>query len=677
MQASHQRHIRSGERYDALIPRATGKRITIKRRASLEHTLHLIPKVVEVTAWQMAKIAPLLKSGSIRDTARMVWEFCYHHFQYRPDRENVEEIRSPQRSWADRRQGIDCDCFTVLISSLLSNLGIPHALRCTKYPDPKGLNPDPPFSHIYVVVPDGTGHHAIDPVTDQFDFEAPYLNKIDIPMTLQFLNGLEAGNSPPQAVGGVDFHDLFGDDTVAGLGRRAKPKTPPSPTFVRPPRDAKERIAYQKAKSSGQIPQSMSFEGWKAWLRQQFIQKHGMTPEAWKAKLRAQLQAGQQAGQAAAAASLERLRAEARRRGIGFDPNADRDTLIALLNDNPPPKIGGRILNAVNTVNPATVLLRTGILIGLKTNMLKISQKLRYGFLTNGQARAKRVKPDSHKQLVAINQKLRGIFYKSGGKPENYKKAILAGKGNTDRDVTLSGLHSAHLGYVYDLSNATVEDILGPELTDYETRDQLNGLAGLGEPVSASAAVAAAMGVLGTIAGLLKMVKEIKEGQISDDPIETVRPTGSDAFSSGMDLDLMTAAGDNSIDLFESGNTGSNKQEGDPAKTKGIGQWVKDNPLLAGVIVVGVAAGGYLIYKKATQASALNGPPQKDVQFLNEAQTSSSLNGSSDLWKIPPRPAGPFKKKGHERKTETSSRPRVKKAAPKSKPARKRLATAT
>lgn len=177
------RHIRDGRQYAHLFPRAEGGTETVKRGASLEDTLGLLPKAVRRFSWQAAGIAGALRSDGLRDTCRNVWEFCYHHFQYEPDKRGKEQVRSPARSWQDRAAGIDCDCFTVLVSCILTNLGTAHRLRIAKYDIPG--DPDPPFQHIYVIVPTENGHHiTIDPVVDRFDLEVPPRQTRDIPMDL-------------------------------------------------------------------------------------------------------------------------------------------------------------------------------------------------------------------------------------------------------------------------------------------------------------------------------------------------------------------------------------------------------------------------------------------------------------------------------------------------------------
>lgn len=82
----------------------------------------------------------------------------------------------------------DCDCFVVLLSSLLTNQKIPHSLRVIKQHDDA-------WTHIYIVVPNGSAsHYTLDCVTDKFNSEPFYSQKKDFNMALEYLDGINTGN---------------------------------------------------------------------------------------------------------------------------------------------------------------------------------------------------------------------------------------------------------------------------------------------------------------------------------------------------------------------------------------------------------------------------------------------------------------------------------------------------
>jgi hypothetical protein len=220
MEAVKKRNIRSGKQYDHLFPAATGIIQTIKTNATVGDTLTFIKKVVPATVHQTKWIAHKVQGRSIYETCRNIWHFVYQHIRYKKDKDGYEQIRSPARTWTDREEGVDCDCYTTFICSILTNLAIPHKMRITKYAADH-------FQHIYPIVPYSGGYITLDCVPDYFDYEVPYSEKKDVPMDLQFLNGLDAP-MPYSSVDDKIIDGLDGDDDIMGelglFGKRKKKK---------------------------------------------------------------------------------------------------------------------------------------------------------------------------------------------------------------------------------------------------------------------------------------------------------------------------------------------------------------------------------------------------------------------------------------------------------------------
>jgi hypothetical protein len=184
--------IKSGKQYDQLFPEPNWQDTVINGSADLADTMKLIPRVVNDTLADTEKIASLLKGKNTLETARNIWHFVYEHIPYQRDERGKEQVRRPSRSWFERKTrmdgsagGVDCDCYTVFISSILTNLDIAHTLRITK-------NTKDYFQHIYPIIQTGNGRYiTIDCVVDEFNYEAPYKEKIDHTMELHYLNGLD------------------------------------------------------------------------------------------------------------------------------------------------------------------------------------------------------------------------------------------------------------------------------------------------------------------------------------------------------------------------------------------------------------------------------------------------------------------------------------------------------
>lgn len=568
MEAAFQREVRELPSWALRLPVAPRITRLVSERATLEKTIKLIRDVVEGYRWQVAAEARKLKGRTVRESCRNIWEFCYGHIQYRRDEDGKEQVRSPRRTLRDAKEGVDCDCFTVLVSALLTNMGIGHRLRITSYPDPE--NPAPDFQHIYVVVPHSGGHITIDPVTDRFDCEVPWLNKKDIDMSLEFLDGT------PSRLG-----------NTASEGKKNRTRHNPAPR-PRPHRDAKLLVALQRAKAAGEVPQSMSVEQYKDHLRQQFIAKHGMTPEAWKRKVEAEMERRRREGEALFAQKLAKLRAELDKRGVGYPPNAGRDQLIRLLNENPAPRPLANGANKLNKLNPLAAATRQGFILAAKLNYMGAG-KLVWALTPKGTAVAMGMKDRDWDKLSAAWTRLRGIHYSMGGKVEKLAAALKSGVYNKRSKVVAPGTGR---------SNAA----------------GLSGYGGLGA-ITASAALAAASAVLGAIAAIVRAVEvpgrnggSIEPGSAAEveqivkkaggmTPLDTITTIASGIAEAANGPDQTAGAGYDD-EIVRDRETGGGKTP-DPPKSFDWGGALK-----WGGIALGAGAVGYMAWQATRPAES-------------------------------------------------------------------------
>jgi hypothetical protein len=443
MQAATQRHIQSGREYDYLFPAAMNKDKTVLENASLDDTIAFIHKVVRKTLCHTAKIARTLQGPTTYATCRNIWHFVYRNVAYKKDADGLEQIRSPRRTWKDRKTGVDCDCYSTFISSILTNLRIPHQLRITKYRHDH-------FQHIYPIVPDGDRTIILDCVTDQFDYEVPYSEKKDIVMDLHYLDGL-------QGVRGDDLVFEGYDDEMGSLGANASPK---------------------KKKKKG------------------FFKK---------------------------------------------------------------------LINKVNKLNPATVILRNGFLAAMKLNLFKVGSRIKYAYLSPEEATKRGIIPDKYQKLVKVKEKLESIFETAGGNPNNLKKAILKGKGNKNKEVSLNGISFGDTDYavLYMDQNTPLAELLGPDIyhsENVEGMEGFEGFGGLGELgiapaiAAASAAVAAIAKIVGSIGNIFggkgKGSEDFAEGEsaAADKEIaQTPSATPSSALSSGSSASSSGSSSDDGL----------------------------------------------------------------------------------------------------------------------------------
>ena len=156
--------------------------------------------------------------------------------------------------------------------------------------------------------------------------------------------------------------------------------------------------------------------------------------------------------------------------------------------------------------NPATILLRNGFLLAMKVNMFKVAERLRFGYLNDTEARRRGVSSSGFAQLKKVVERAGKIYEGAGGKKENLKKAILTGKGNQDKAVSLSGLDLSN-PYGVDPTDLYVDEterfIVEADLDTVEARLEAEmNMEGLGA-VATGTALAAASGIVASVATLL------------------------------------------------------------------------------------------------------------------------------------------------------------------------------
>jgi len=181
------RHIKNGSQFNHLFPIPKGDNVIVKKVAHLDDTIVLMKEVVSTTLEDTFAVAQMLKASTEYETCQNIWNFCFTHLQYTKDEMGKEQVRRPSRTWKDRTAGIDCDCMSVFIGSILTNLKIPFSFRLTKYRSHE-------YEHVYPIAHTNNKVIILDTVVHKFNHEVPYSAKQDINMELQYLNGFEDEN---------------------------------------------------------------------------------------------------------------------------------------------------------------------------------------------------------------------------------------------------------------------------------------------------------------------------------------------------------------------------------------------------------------------------------------------------------------------------------------------------
>ena len=168
------RPLRSGKEYEALIPTYKGIDHNFDKPTDNSNTYDTLKYMSEWAykyASQMSKVAPLLKGRTVQETVTNIYKFLYHHFQYKLDGE-LQNLYSPSAAWHFRNTGFDCKTYSILASTILQNLSIPHSFRMVQQ---AGIMPGE-WSHVYVTV--SKENYVIDATTHD-NKEVRYTKKHD------------------------------------------------------------------------------------------------------------------------------------------------------------------------------------------------------------------------------------------------------------------------------------------------------------------------------------------------------------------------------------------------------------------------------------------------------------------------------------------------------------------
>jgi Transglutaminase-like superfamily len=172
-----------------------GQTVIIKKRASFADTMRHIERIASEGAKHPQIRAISKRIASKPDPVRAAFDFAYNAAVYVPDPLDFQDIRYPQRTLKD---GIgNCVDYSVLISSILRNVGIPHRFRVAAYHEPGN------WEHIYIVAggrvldcvlgqkQDGTETFENRPIFGAFGKEHPAINTKDFQVTtLRALSGI-------------------------------------------------------------------------------------------------------------------------------------------------------------------------------------------------------------------------------------------------------------------------------------------------------------------------------------------------------------------------------------------------------------------------------------------------------------------------------------------------------
>lgn len=173
------RPITQNSQFEGLIPPYQGHEISFDKESdnsTTYDTLKYMDRWATKYEHQMKAVAPRLKGRDLKETVAKIYQFLYSHFQYKLDG-SLQNLYSPSAAWKFRKQGFDCKTYSILASTILRNLNIPHTFRMVQQ---AGIMPGE-WSHVYVIVPENNTHYVIDATTHS-NKEVSFTKKHDYSM---------------------------------------------------------------------------------------------------------------------------------------------------------------------------------------------------------------------------------------------------------------------------------------------------------------------------------------------------------------------------------------------------------------------------------------------------------------------------------------------------------------
>jgi hypothetical protein len=615
---SHLRASRDGKEFEGILPAPTWSEALVKRDGTVTDTVAEMKKVIKRYAWQTAKLAPLLKGKDLYETCRNIWNFLFLHIKYKEDDEGKEQLRTPALSWAIRTsRGIDCDDFDLFAGCLLYNLKIPHYIRIARYPTKTF------FQHVYGVVPaKGKEYITIDAVLDEFDAEKPTAETKDfLIMNTTNLNGVDISvlggieddelNEISGILSGEDFQEVAELEGLGRIGTREQELRAIQNHLLRT-----RGIIARRPHLIRDIEHPQSFLG-----MVDYALKYWDTDKRDEAL-------GILAGEEDRLNDLEGMR--------GYDEGHEDVELFYGINGLGSFDVLGKakrqkkffdkvkqaakkagqgikkIAKGLVRYNPLTVAIRAAVLLALKVNLMKVSSKLKWGYLTEEEAKAKGFNMEEWRKVKAQVQKAENMFVKVlQGKAENFKRAILKGRAGK-----LSG---TDLGFVVAATTAASTTAAVPFITK---------ILGLLKKINFKKLIA------NVISAKMKGKTKAEESDSTTEDGESALPEGGETSEGGSDenesneegLDESETTNGNSDPKTASGlednDSGEESQSSVPAVSARAMQrtasntaqenvfskamsWVKENPTTS--VLIGAGAAFLVFMAVKPKAHALSG----------------------------------------------------------------------
>lgn len=200
-----------------------GEKIIIPVKDTPKTARKIASELIPKWANEVDFVLPKIKANNLSVLSSNLYLYCRRNFHYANDPIGKELIRSPYQSWRDRKAGIDCEDFTIIIAACLVQYNYNPSLRIVDY----GSG----WQHIYVVVES----IVIDPVSEIYNYEETYIRKMDFPI-IESLGMSGLGNSRELFVKEIENKFL----AKVKLNKLSIEKIAKSQFSIQDPREVKE-----------------------------------------------------------------------------------------------------------------------------------------------------------------------------------------------------------------------------------------------------------------------------------------------------------------------------------------------------------------------------------------------------------------------------------------------------
>ncbi len=600
------RQIKNSDKYDIYFKSANNTDRIIIPNGEVEDTVELMKKVVFKYIDDTKQIAQILRTNSIENTCKNIWNFLYHHIQYKLDKSGIEQLRRPVRSWQEKNIGIDCDCFSIFVSSILTNLKIPHFFRITKYD--RNV-----YQHVYVIAQTPKGEYIIDCVLSKPNYEKPFTQKKDFNMSLNGINiavldGVQENDFINDIINDSNIGSLLNENDVNATynyllqTREIVANNPTSIMSVEDPKAFLEMLDYaikywntpnrkkaldiliENEEKLNKANGLSNLEGLESDFDNDWSNLDNLDNEEildYIGTLEEQYDSNEEEldniegfgslGKGKAERTAKRDERKTKRKELKAEKKEIKKTTKgkeqrqAMKDFRKENKRGffravgqgvKQGAKALIKFNPLTVTARNGFLLALKLNLFKIAQRLKWGYATAEQAKGK-IDSSKHQKSINALKKIEDLYVKKlQGNKEKLKKAILTGKSGG-----LNGIPDNYFnenGFLGDPASGTM--------------------------ITAAAAIIASVAKILKSAGLTEKGDPESEADISKE-IENININAEELKTLDMDNETPSESVANNSD------NSNNQSDGK------ITTFLKNNPLLVVGGLLGLGTIAYLVFK--------------------------------------------------------------------------------